>query len=414
MQAEPYRAHWSDRRKHHYIKNFAQRLPLLARKHGITQRLKDKRGFVREAEAVLVNLAYWSSMGARVIVSRRREREYWHRIRVLDTLAAAGLIRQHIAPPRSDSRISTEIEATDRLLFQVGHIKASDILVERLDVLELRDKDRNRIPLPQRTAKALSPAVKRLNKILSGTVIEMDGRHYPAPQYYRVFNLDMNGGGRWYHDYQNLNKDERQRLTINGDRVVELDFSALHPRLIYAAHGIQYDDDPYTIPGVARDTAKLVFLQLLYDTSVAAARHHLKSRQDATRIAAYERHRAEYAAWLSLPPEERGKVPQRPRCLNESFTPLDASIDVDAAIDGFLSHHPAIAEDFEQPGQAVRIQYRDALIAERVFAEHVQRLRPVLGVHDSFIVQAHHADELREIMEAAYADITGGFRCPIK
>ncbi len=256
--------------------------------------------------------------------------------------------------------------------------------------------------------------MKRLNKILRGTLIELDGRHYPAPQYYRVFNLDMSGGGRWYHDYQNWSKGERQRMTINGVPVVELDFSALHPRLIYAGHGIQYDADPYIIPGVKRDAAKAVFLQLLYDTSIAAARSHLKARQDPARIAAYERHDKEYKAWLALPPGERGKAPERPSCLNDGFKPLDTTIDVDAAIDGFLDHHPAIAADFEQPGQAVRIQYRDALIAERVFAEHVRRLRPVLGVHDSFIVQDHHADDLREIMAAAYANITGGFRCPIK
>lgn len=414
MHTTPYRSHWSDRSKASKIKSFAQRLPNISRKHGVIQRLKDKQRFISEAEGLLVNLSYWASMGSRVLVSRRKEGEYWHRLRVLDTLAAAGLIRQYIAPAKADSEICTEIEATDRLLFQIGHIKPEDILVERLDVLELRDKDRNRLPLPQRTAKALSPAVKRLNKILSGAVIELDGRFYPAPQYYRVFNLDMNGGGRWYHDYQNLSKEERQRMTINGDAVVELDFSALHPRLIYAAHGIQYDDDPYTIPGVSRSDAKLVFLQLLYDTSVAAARNHLKSRQNPKRIAAYERHRKDYAEWLALPPGERGKAPQRPKCLGDDFTPLDASIDVDAAIDGFLAHHTAIAEDFDKSGQAVRIQYRDALIAERVFAEHVRKLRPVLGVHDSFIVQAEYADDLRDIMAAAYAEITGGFHCPIK
>ena len=39
---------------------------------------------------------------------------------------------------------------------------------------------------------------------------------------------------------------------------------------------------------------------------------------------------------------------------------------------------------------------------------------PILPVHDSFLVQARYQDELRHVMNQAYAHHTGGFTCPIK
>jgi len=53
---------------------------------------------------------------------------------------------------------------------------------------------------------------------------------------------------RGFMHYQGFNEEERSEITINGDLGVELDYCGLHPNLLYAAKGIQYNGDPYSIP----------------------------------------------------------------------------------------------------------------------------------------------------------------------
>ncbi|GAH44423.1 unnamed protein product, partial [marine sediment metagenome] len=67
-----------------------------------------------------------------------------------------------------------------------------------------------------------------------------------------------------YRHYQGMNPYERDEITINGEKVVELDYSGLHPMLLYAAEGIQYNDDPYS--AIEKDPAARFFLKraLLY------------------------------------------------------------------------------------------------------------------------------------------------------
>ncbi|MCK8069806.1 hypothetical protein [Cobetia sp. 1CM21F] len=410
----PYHPHWTDRSKSGRIKALAARLHRIGRNHGIIQRLKDAQGFQREAEALLVNVAYYGQLNIQVLVSRSKRTGSRHVIRVLDTLAADGLIRQEIAPARAEGGVTTSIMATERLLAMVGSLSPAEINTTPIELVVLRDKDKNQLPVPARAAQRLSPAIRRLNKVIAQHVYTLDGIEYPAPQYCRIFSETLEQGGRWYCHAQGLTKAERQRILIDGKPTVELDFASLHPRLIYANAGIQYDADPYTLPGIPRDVAKVMFLSLLYDESVARARSNLKGRQIPARVAAYERHVAEYQAWAELPPADRPAPPRRPQCLHDGFEPLDASIDVDAAIDAFLCAHGPIAEAFDAKGQALAIQYADARIAEIVFAEHAKLGRPVIGIHDSFIVAAEHADDLRRIMADAYAQVTDGYSCPIK
>ena len=70
-----------------------------------------------------------------------------------------------------------------------------------------------------------------------------------------------------YH-YQTLSQDLRKKLTIGGEPVVELDYSAMAIRLMYAFEQIQYplDEDPYLIdPDIPelRDLFKHILLALV-------------------------------------------------------------------------------------------------------------------------------------------------------
>jgi hypothetical protein len=413
-ECAPFRDYWRDKSRDRRARRFAEALPGLLRRRGLRQRIRNHAALVELTEAVALNLVHAAHWHRRVLVSRDTS----HRNPLpplLDDLEALGFIRQWKAPRRPHGGVTSEVEALPALLDAFAPVHLEEIDASLRAVVELRDDDGLSRPVPARALRALAPPINRLNRILRAAVVDLDGEKF-RPQVRRVFNGDLEHGGRWYHRLQNLSKDERGRLLINGEPVVELDYSALHPRLIYAREGIAYplDADPYAIPGVPRKAAKGIWLQVMNDTSISAAVAHLEGRQHADRIAAHERYRAELEAWQATPLERRPEPPMRPACLGPTFEPFAPEIDVKAAVDALLDTHAAIAHTFNTEGQALELQHTDARIAERVITRCVERRWAVLPVHDSFIVQERHAQALRSFMADAYAAETGGHQCPIK
>ncbi|MBY6102960.1 hypothetical protein [Marinobacter nauticus] len=407
--------HWKDKSKAGHCRKLALQIPELMKQSGQVQRIRRRELLADKSEALLVNLAHCMRWNSLLLVSRTTSNRN-PLPTILDTLEAAGLVTQRIAPPKPEGGLCTEVQPLPALADRLDPLDAPDIAPELRHVIELRDKE----GLPTKTTgarvlRSLEPPVKRLNRLLAATTVCLDGRELPSPQVKRVFNQDWTQGGRWYHQAQNLTKEERQRLFLDGEPVSELDFSAMHARMMYADAGHQYpmDADPYTLPGVPRDVAKLVFMQLLYDESPQKAVQHLKARQNPALLEAWHKYRQRLEQWQSEPQETRLNLPERPKCLWDGFTPLPAEIDVESAVAAFLSANPAIAQAFNEPGQALRVQYRDARIAGRIIAEFVKQRQPILPVHDSFIVQRKHKGKLAETMTREYRKETG-FDCPIK
>ncbi|UYW28359.1 hypothetical protein OKC48_07540 [Methylorubrum extorquens] len=63
--------------------------------------------------------------------------------------------------------------------------------------------------------------------------------------------------GRLYGWWQQLPKERRGELLINGELLIEEDFAALHPTLLYAMKGIKLDFDPYETAEFPRRHGKL-------------------------------------------------------------------------------------------------------------------------------------------------------------
>lgn len=409
-----YQAHWTDKTKQGRIRSLARKLDQKAKDHGIISTLRNREAFFEIAESLLVNIVFWGTLDREVLVSRNKALVTRHHLNVLDTLEADGLILMYIAPQNPLGGFTTTVKATERLLMLTGEVTAPDVGINgMMELVELRDKDKRPLPLTARQLKSLSAPIKRINKINQKHRFTIDDVSYPAPAYRRVYSESLDRGGRWYAYIQQLPQVARQRIRIDGENTVELDYSSLHPRLIYAREGIQYDDDPYEVPGLPRDVAKIIFMTLLYDTSIRAARNHLKGRQNPTRIQAYEEYMRQYRLWEAQPVAKRPPAPERPKCLHAGFAPLSPSIDVDRSIDTFLAAHSRIESIFNNESLSTEIQYLDARISEVIFAKHHELKRPILGIHDSFIVQKRHENELYQIMAYSYEKVTEGFRCKI-
>jgi hypothetical protein len=199
---------------------------------------------------------------------------------------------------------------------------------------------------------------------------------------YRVFNNNRwDAGGRFYGGWWlRLSSEARKRITIDGEPVVELDFKALHPRLAYHLVGqpLPLDDDPYDLgpewSRVARGDIKVAFNKLL---AVGPGGRPKKPKD------------------LTLP---RGcSYPKLLKALEDKHRPIQ----------GWL-----------RAGRALELQRLDSIIAEKVMGYFTAAMeRPVLPVHDSFIVAKRDEYKLGETMYLAYwatlKDLSGVHSLPV-
>lgn len=194
----------------------------------------------------------------------------------------------------------------------------------------------------------LAPSV--LRRIFSRGSFELGGRFFGAP---------------WIR----MASEDRPSILIDGEETAELDFSALHPRLIYQLEGqpLAPHVDPYGIgrwsEGERRGWAKHAFQKLL---------------------------NAKPYSPIKRPPD----VP---------YSKLRAD-EWKALVVDLTEHHQEISGWFRS-GKGLWLQRIDSEIAEGVLLRMVDRSVCCLPIHDSFIVPTSHASALHEAMVEAYTEV---------
>lgn len=189
----------------------------------------------------------------------------------------------------------------------------------------------------------------------------------------RRFSESYERGGRLYDGFwQNMPKAIRQRLLIDGEPTVELDFSRIHPTIIFADKGQTLDIDPYDVPGFPDMEAagKETFNRLLNSRRKIAFRNR-KDRKWFADKEEFNRYR-----------------------------------------DAMIAHLSPIKDTFQRDYGA-RLQKRDGELALKILRRCMDEGFPVYPVHDSFIVRASDRDRLHRIMDE---DFAGMFKvhCTIK
>ena len=197
---------------------------------------------------------------------------------------------------------------------------------------------------------------------------------------YRVFNDEgFSTNGRLYGSWwQNIPKDYRPYIIIDGKRTIELDYSGLHPSLIYAMCGEKLNGDPY---------------ELLVG-------NQFRSRRKEFRKVVKRAFNAMLNAGHELMREPTGTGLSQ---FNLSWKELKEAI---------IAHHAPIANKFFTATGA-QLQLIDSKVAIAVLKHFAEMGVAVLPVHDSFIMHQGYQSELKEVMRKALRRETG-ISVPVK
>ena len=183
---------------------------------------------------------------------------------------------------------------------------------------------------------------------------------YSARSLYRIFNNGtFDQGGRFYGGWwEAIPSEYRKYVTIDSKWTVEIDYSSLHPSILYAIEGLDLPEDAYQIEGVKdRSMVKQAFARLL------------NGKKTFLTPEGYD--------------EEKIGLPWKDllHALEEKHQPITK---------------------YFRTGYGNQLMFMDAQCAERIMLHFAAMDVPCLPVHDSFIIHHAYADELRDVMIDAY------------
>ena len=379
--------------------------------------------------ALGVLLANLLEAGSKPIAFRRDVREWSHAdlygrparcvIELVNCLHEEGYIAMKTAlfDKSKDRRTElTRIWASERLLREFPSVSGLTIIDTPKRPVELRKRGTHELLYYKdtaftRTANTRLKEANRVNRDAEIMGVDDLGQYFRLTTHLRAIFLDkftlygrLHTGGGWH--LQGLSKQKRRTITINDQPITELDYSGLHPRLLYAAEGIQYDPDPYT--QVVRHLATPdVYMQGWSDRGRSLRKClktsllillNVKQRRDAERAVnnwLYGFHGDNHAS------EEEQKD-----------LAVLGIIKARPVLEAFYEVHDLIASHFCSD-TGMRLMNKDAKIALDIVWHFIRQSIPCLPIHDSYIVQEQYEDELRGVMDETYRKHSDGFSCPI-
>lgn len=207
---------------------------------------------------------------------------------------------------------------------------------------------------------------------------------------HRSFNNGWNDsfmeGGRLYGAWWvNTPSDLRKKITINGQPVIEADYSCCQPRMLYHLRGLDCLDDCYALEPLIAHARASSLPEDHYREPVKAMMQALINGNSRDK--------------LELAPLKDGYC-------YDPFEPLAVRTMIE-------NKHPRIKDDFGS-GVGLHLQRTDSDLALTVITNLMRQGIVALPVHDSFIVTEEHQGRLIEEMTTAYRKMIKGYSPEIK
>ncbi|HCR13775.1 MAG TPA: hypothetical protein PKD41_02190 [Solidesulfovibrio sp.] len=371
---------------------------------------RDLKLYKRNLKTVLVNLfVAWDNHHSTWVAYSRDSNQYkagsrYNKlgisrvvIQIMDALRAAGLVETVNGFKDRGTGIgkTSRMRATDTLagiFFDAALVRA--FVVREVEEIVLRGPKASKRPglaleyEDTARTKAMRRVIRRINEALRAGNITLDitiaerealklrlGHEIDQTrtQLQRVFNEGWDRGGRLYrHWAQELPKEFRPRLRINGNRVTEQDYGGLHIRLLYAISGQgQPDGDVYAIPVLAgasadtwRDKCKIVLQAVINAPDMENA--------------------------------VRGAV----KGLNDKGLKTNRK-EVEWMVQALKKKHEPVKQFFNS-GYGSALQKTDSDMAVDILSDLLDKGIVALPIHDSFVVERQHKAALVDAMNRAF------------
>ena len=244
----------------------------------------------------------------------------------------------------------------------------------------------------------------RYNELLQNTYIDIDLKRYSPdpdnPIYIELFDKTVRRifshgvfekGGRFYGGFwQQLPEVLRDRIILNGQHIVEIDFSGMMVHILYAFVGKKLGvREPYVVAkNVSPEQDKL---RELYKKLLVAG-----CNAEGTRLS-----NGRKKAIMSIRDHVRknpDKYPVVPEDDKECYAFLRDRMDE------LRKYHPEI-EHFLGSGEGIRTQRVDSDIAYKLLVQMTKRKVPVLCIHDSFVCRISDKEIVFPALKQAYVDV---------
>ena len=378
-----------------YFPEDARDIPLAIKYETSSMWPDAKRVFGVDAAGAAIAMALRDASQTNKMVSYSRQMQFYNArdchplisyrkvIRAVDTLDAGGWLVHHKQSPGGRGWQSA-MAGKPEFLGELNRLaRPLPFIIPRKTVI-LRDKDGLSIDAPNtRVVGRMERKISEFNEALSATDARTVEGVGVSAMVVRIFNKNMDRGGRLYglgSSWQNIPATDRPRISIDGEPVVELDYSTLHPSLLYAEVGAVPPHDCYAIGNWPRPLVKKALLVLINASNLPAVRVYLA-------------HCAEMAALG--PADEQAALQMASRVIAD-----------------IKRVHQRIAKFFHADTGA-RLMRVDSDLAIAVMSKLLRQGILALPVHDSFLVPARHADALENAMLESAADL-GLIKCRLE
>ena len=294
------------------------------------------------------------------------------------------------------------------------------------DVIVIKDRETGD-ELPTQGVKGIKKVKEQvimLNQALSETVICYKGLPIAPTEYRRIYSDNLYGHGRFYvagGGVQVLPAIYRSAyLTFDGESVVELDFSSLHPNILYEMveltgeyHPVEGEGGvkeilgesfkPYAadVSGIVRvDWQAVEAHRLKYNMPTYDPVRNLLKRTLLISLNAIDRIQASAALKSRIRLDRERKEEYR------EFAGIDSSVQAWQLCDSVKEHNYLI-EDYFYNDIGFTLMNKDSNIASRVVESMLELDQPVLIYHDSFIVKKSAEELLYNAMQLAWKEEVG-------
>lgn len=340
-----------------------------------------KPTYLKALDHLLANLLYADKVNAYVVYSRDNTNSPVIKT-LIEWMISAGMVEHQKGQRNQYKKQASRVWLSEVKRLEMKKRRVSFMLANDEPFITLRDSEKNTLPLPNkpRIIKQLNEPCRAMNRLwLEQEACFSDGRPVD-PFLMRVFNEDLDHGGRFYFGSQTEPSENRKGILINGEPTVELDYKAIHFNLLYAEAGIQFAGDPYLTDSYDRTVIKLAMLSFL----------NCENR----------------GAWCANITRSGNPANASMKGFIDGIPAGTKGLELAKAID---ERHAPIADKFHTKDIGITLQNKDSQIMSQCLLECANLNIPVLPYHDGIRCPESALGSVYQIMKDAYKQVMKGF-----